>query len=87
MKKILSGFILFFITCSLFAQQTVVKLYDGVAPGSENWTQKEVEYSQYGRKMVRNVVNPSLTVFLPEESKTTGAAVIVAPGGGFCWLS
>jgi acetyl esterase/lipase len=37
--------------------------------------------------MIRNVVNPTLTVFLPKESKATGAAVIVAPGGGFCWLS
>ncbi|MCJ7812505.1 alpha/beta hydrolase [bacterium] len=87
MKKLLSGFILFFITCSLYAQQTVAQLYNGTAPGSENWTQKEVEYTQYGGKMVRNVVNPTLTVFLPEESKATGAAVIVAPGGGFCWLS
>jgi len=75
------------ISCSLHAQQTVVQLYDGVAPGSEDWTQKEVEYTQYGGKMVRNVVNPTLTVFLPDESKATGAAVIVAPGGGFCWLS
>lgn len=65
----------------------VVQLYDGVAPGSENWAQKEVEYSEFGGKMVRNVVNPTLTVFLPEESKATGAAVIVAPGGGFCFLS
>lgn len=87
MKKLLSGFILFFITCSLYAQQTVVKLYDGVAPGSENWTQKEVEYTQWGGKMVRNVIDPTLTVYLPEESKATGAAVIVASGGGFCWLT
>jgi acetyl esterase/lipase len=65
----------------------VIPLYDGVAPGSENWTQKEVEYTQWGTKLVRNVVNPTLTVYLPEEGKATGAAVIVAPGGGFCFLS
>lgn len=87
MKKHLSVFILFINTCSLFAQQAVIQLYNGTAPGSENWKQKEVEYTQYGGKMIRNVVNPTLTVFLPEESKATGAAVIVAPGGGFCWLS
>jgi acetyl esterase/lipase len=75
------------ISCSLHAQQKVVQLYDGTAPGSENWTQTEVEYTQFGGKMLRNVVNPMLTVYLPEESKATGAAVIVAPGGGFCWLS
>ena len=87
MKKLLSGLILFFIAISIHAQQPVVQIYKGTAPGSENWKQKEVEYTQWGEKMVRNVVNPTLTVFLPEESKATGAAVIVAPGGGFCWLS
>ncbi|MBN1895886.1 alpha/beta hydrolase [bacterium] len=87
MKKSFSGFLLFFLSCSLAAQQTLVPLYDGPAPGSEKWTQKEVEYTQWGGKMVRNVVHPTLTVFLPEESKATGAAVVIAPGGGFCWLS
>jgi acetyl esterase/lipase len=85
MKTFLAG-IFVILSCSMNAQE-VVQLYKGTAPGSENSKQKEIEYSQWGGKMLRNVVNPSLTVFLPEESKTTGAAVIVAPGGGFCWLS
>nr|WP_319509968.1 alpha/beta hydrolase [uncultured Draconibacterium sp.] len=87
MNKLLFGITLLLISCSLQAQQTVVSLYNGMAPGSENWTQKEVEYTQWGGKMVRNVVDPTLTVFLPEEDKATGAAVVVAPGGGFVWLS
>jgi len=37
----------------------------------------------YGSRIVRNVVNPTLTPFLPDPAKATGAAVIVAPGGGF----
>jgi hypothetical protein len=86
MRKLLTGLAII-LSCSLHAQQTVKPLYDGVAPGSENSIQKEVEYSQFGGKMIRNVVNPTLTVYLPEESKATGVAVIVAPGGGFCWLS
>jgi len=36
---------------------------------------------------IRNVVNPTLTPFLPDPAKATGAAVIVAPGGGFMGLS
>ena len=32
---------------------------------------------------VRNVVNPTLTPYLPDPAKATGAAVIVAPGGAF----
>ena len=86
MKTLLVLLAIFF-GCSLQAQQTVIPLYKGSAPGSENWTQKEVEYTQWGGKIVRNVVNPTVTVFLPEESKATGAAVIVAPGGGFRLLS
>ena len=31
---------------------------------------------------VRNINNPSLTVFLPPKEKATGAAIIVVPGGG-----
>lgn len=37
--------------------------------------------------VVRNVTVPSLTPFLPAPDKATGAAVIVAPGGGFMLLS
>ena len=36
---------------------------------------------------IRNVVNPTLTPFLPDPAKATGVAVIVAPGGGFMGLS
>lgn len=40
-----------------------------------------------GGRIVRNVTAPTLTPFLPEQGKATGAAVIVAPGGGFMMLS
>jgi hypothetical protein len=51
-----------------------------VAPGSENWTQKEttVEVKPYGT-IVANVVTPTLTLYLPEKSKATGTGIIVAP--------
>jgi acetyl esterase/lipase len=37
--------------------------------------------------MARNVSTATLTPFLPEPGQANGAAVIVAPGGGFRWLS
>ena len=37
--------------------------------------------------MARNITTATLTPFLPESGKANGAAVIVAPGGGFRWLS
>ena len=70
------------------AQDLVVPVYRGVAPGSEGWTQREIAYKdQRGEAMVRNVVRPTLTAYLPAKEVATGAAMIVAPGGGFRWLS
>jgi acetyl esterase/lipase len=69
-------------------QQPVFPVWPGVAPGSETWKQKEVEYLNPGKqKMVRNVVQPTLTAYLPERAKANGTAVIVCPGGGFRFLS
>jgi len=60
-----------------------IPLYKGVAPGSENDKQKE-KWANVGDDYVaRNVTSPTLTPFLPARDKATGAAVIVAPGGGF----
>jgi dienelactone hydrolase len=75
------------------AQETVIKIWNGAAPVSENWTQKEtsIEYLSpfWNEKNVAvfNVVEPTLTVFLPAPDKATGTAVIVCPGGGFTALS
>jgi acetyl esterase/lipase len=56
--------------------------------GSEKWTQKEVEFhSALLGNVVRNVVRPTLTAFLPERSKANGTAVILCPGGGFHFLA
>jgi acetyl esterase/lipase len=68
-------------------QPRVIPLWPKDAPGSEKWTQKEVEFqSALFGKVVRNVVRPTLTAFLPERSKANGTAVIVVPGGGFRFL-
>jgi acetyl esterase/lipase len=50
-------------------------------PASETW------FRQWGDPMARNITNATLTPFLPQPGKANGAAVIVAPGGGFRWLS
>ncbi|HEV2396380.1 MAG TPA: alpha/beta hydrolase [Candidatus Sulfotelmatobacter sp.] len=61
--------------------QTTINLWPGVAPGSEQWTQKEQTFeAPYGTVLI-NVVTPTLTLYLPEKSKATGTGVIVAPGG------
>lgn len=50
-------------------------------PAQESW------FRQWGEPMARNVSNATLTPVLPDPAKANGAAVIVAPGGGFRWLS
>ncbi len=50
-------------------------------PAKESW------FRQWGEPMVRNVSTATLTPFLPDPAKANGCAVIVAPGGGFRWLS
>lgn len=56
---------------------------DGVddQPASETW------FLQWGDPMARNITAATLTPFLPQPGKANGATVIVAPGGGFRWLS
>lgn len=55
--------------------------------GVENQPAPETWFRQWGDPMVRNVSKATLTPFLPKPEVATGAAVIVAPGGGFRWLS
>jgi acetyl esterase/lipase len=55
--------------------------------GVEGQTAQETWYEQWGNSFVRNVSRATLTPFLPDKAKATGAAVIVAPGGGFRILS
>ena len=57
----------------------VVPLWEKGAPGFES---RKDEPEQAKDWWVKNVHNPSLTVFLPPKEKATGCAVIVAPGGG-----
>ncbi|NOT62460.1 MAG: alpha/beta hydrolase [Acidobacteria bacterium] len=71
-----------------YAQQPIISLYPGVAPGSENAKQKEVTFVNPDQQSrIRNVTQPALTAFLPEKSKANGTAIIIAPGGGFMHLA
>src|SRR5690348_7536281 len=73
-----------FASGPLHAQATV-KLWPGVAPGSEHWTWNEqnfhVPLNGAPETIIQGVVTPTLTVFLPARGKATGTGVIVAPGG------
>ncbi len=84
------------LAVSAFAQDGTIYPLDAPAEpnaillgtgGMENQPAEESWFRQWGEPMARNVSTATLTPFLPDPEKATGAAVIVAPGGGFRWLS
>ena len=62
------------------AKPEVIPLWPNGAPGFES---RKDEPEQAKDWWVKNIHNPSLTVFLPPPEKANGCAVVVAPGGGF----
>jgi acetyl esterase/lipase len=66
------------------ADPTAIPLYAGDKVGSardEVWTRLGP------MNVVRNVTRPTLTPILPPRDRATGAAVILAPGGGMIFLA
>jgi acetyl esterase/lipase len=61
------------------AQDTVIPLWQNGAPGFENRRNEPEQAKDY---WVKNIHNPSLTVFTPPKDKANGAAVVICPGGG-----
>jgi len=65
------------------AEPASVLLWPDGAPGSELKTAEEAtRLSPAGERVVSGVHKPSLTVYLPSKETATGAAVVIAPGGG-----
>ncbi len=58
----------------------VIPLWANGAPGFESRRDEPELAKDY---WVKNINNPSVTVFLPPKEKANGCAVVVAPGGGF----
>lgn len=58
----------------------VVHLWEKGAPGFENRRDEPELAKDY---WVRNINNPSITVFPAPKDKANGAAVLIMPGGGF----
>ena len=56
-----------------------IPLWANGAPGFEDRKDEPEKAESY---WVKNIHNPSITVFLPAPEKATGAAVVVCPGGG-----
>jgi acetyl esterase/lipase len=64
------------------AQQQEILLWPNGAPGSEGKTGNEKLRIVGDDHVISNIHHPSITLYLPAKEKATGAAVIIAPGGG-----
>lgn len=88
MKRLtlVAGFLL--LTCGVTAQPSAdhpaIPLWPNGAPGSEA---RKAEPEKIVGSSVSNIHYPTLVVYLPAKDKATGAAVIVAPGGGHANLA
>ncbi len=70
------------------AEEKVVRLYDGPAPGSEAWKlpERQIKFGPAMTPVIVNVVQPTLTVFQAQAGTANGTGVVICPGGGFCML-
>jgi acetyl esterase/lipase len=64
-----------------------IYLWPAGAPGSEHDERAEEQLEEGDAVLIRNVVRPSLTPFLPDPERANGTAVVVAPGGGYHFLA
>jgi acetyl esterase/lipase len=78
-----------FLIAHCVTAQNVIQLYEGKPKGSENWTWTEQTSTKnmFNTELTYNVVQPTITAYLPPKETATGTAVIIAPGGAFHTLS
>lgn len=71
---------LFILASKLNAEEPqVIHLWPNGAPGFEDRRNEPEQAKDY---WVRNIHNPSVTVFLPPKEKANGAAALICSGGG-----
>lgn len=79
MRKVLVILCLLPFLASAQEKPFVIPLWPNGAPGFEKLKDVPEQAKDY---WVKNINNPSLTVFLPPKDKANGSAVVVCPGGG-----
>src|SRR5438046_155122 len=66
------------------AEPPVYDLWPGVAPGEKGDVPEEKITPATGpAKSITNISKPTLTIYRPAKEKDTGAAIVIAPGGGY----
>jgi acetyl esterase/lipase len=84
MRTLLFFLTMTFLSCMQLSSQTIMPLYQDSIPNSK-WTPDE-ETSEINKDsilIISKISRPTLTIYLPPKDKSTGAAVIICPGGGY----
>ena len=69
-------------------QPQVIPLWAEGKIDPTGWDQpEEITFLPDGLKVIRNVVQPTLTAYLPDPAIATGTSVIVCPGGAYHFLA
>ena len=87
-RRFFAAFVLTVLfSCARGAAPFELPVWSGVAPGSEGRHEPEKWEERVKNgvtdRAVRQVHQPTITIYLPEKAKATGVAVLLAPGGGY----
>ncbi|MFI0430310.1 alpha/beta hydrolase fold domain-containing protein [Mariniflexile sp. HMF6888] len=88
-KALIFGFVFFGLTNTAMSQNEEIKLWKKVPGAIENETYKEeFRLNSEGESTgIRKVTEPTLKVFLADNSHSKNTAVVICPGGGYALLS
>ncbi|GAB3280118.1 alpha/beta hydrolase [Larkinella harenae] len=79
MKTLALVISLWLLAAQVGIAQEIVNLYPGTIPNAKATNIQET----YTSGMYKNVVKPTLEVYLPAKEIASGAAVVIIPGGGY----
>ncbi|MCK0147167.1 alpha/beta hydrolase [Arenibacter sp. F26102] len=82
-------YFIFYGGLTLYAQN-VIPIWSNLVPNSivNNNYREVLTYDEDNEvRGISKVINPTLTIYLADENKSNGAAVIICPGGGYSHLS
>ena len=89
MNQLLSTAIAIYFLSYVGMAQEIITLKSTATPVDIIWENEEqaLQLPNDDTEIVANVSTPTLTVFRPENGRANGTALIIAPGGGFHFLS
>ncbi|HXX94293.1 MAG TPA: hypothetical protein VEN81_11720, partial [Planctomycetota bacterium] len=61
----------------------LIDLWPLKAPGDPEGIEEKSDPGEKGIKRVSSTAHPNIAVYRPSREKDTGAALVVAPGGGY----